>query len=266
MLMEACLRRITYFLFSFITDAFRSAYSIVCLKEKCIRCGKESGFNPVCKNCQAVILKNQEKSFFDREERCLVCGKFLIAQKNICTYCKSNRVIKSIDKLIPLHSYQLWKKELLFAWKTLEKRTITNFFVKMAYSGIMQFKPFFEDEIIVVPVPPRPGKIRKKGWDQIDELCFYLHWAYGIKILKLLKRLSRIQQKKLDLEQRLETIGNAYYAKSRRNILRICRNKIPEKVVLLDDVLTTGSTLENCACVLKSLGIKEVYGLTLFGV
>ncbi len=113
----------------------------------------------------------------------------------------------------------------------------------------------------VVPVPPRPGKIREKGWDQIDEICAFLKKGWKIKILKILKRNSKTQQKKLDRVQRLEGIGTAYSLVSESKLLE---TKIPRKVILVDDVLTTGSTIENCAALLKKAGVEKVFVVTLF--
>ena len=117
------------------------------------------------------------------------------------------------------------------------------------------------DRLAVVPVPPRPGKIREKGWDQIDEICGFLKRGWKRKILKILKRNSRTQQKKLDRVQRLEGIGTAYSLVSESRLLKV---KIPRKVILVDDVLTTGSTIENCAALLKKAGVEKVFVITLF--
>ena len=113
----------------------------------------------------------------------------------------------------------------------------------------------------VVPVPPRPGKIREKGWDQIDEICSYLGKGWKIEILRILKRNSRMQQKKLDRVQRIEGIGTAYSLVSESKLLK---TKIPPAVILIDDVLTTGSTIENCAALLKRAGVEKVFVITLF--
>lgn len=120
-----------------------------------------------------------------------------------------------------------------------------------------------DDLLPVVPVPPRPGKIKKKGWDQIDELCFYLKNIYGVKVYKVLERLSKKQQKKLSRDERLQLIKKGYVLKNNKKIKSFLQN-IPEKIVLIDDVMTTGSTIEACAEALKTAGVKTVVVITLF--
>ena len=122
---------------------------------------------------------------------------------------------------------------------------------------------------IIVPVPPRKGKIKEKGWDQIDELCSLLEYKYGYRVLKLLERHTKVQQKKLDREGRLQQIGKAYFCVPEQVLkqrLKPYGGVFPEAVVLLDDVCTTGSTLESCAQILKEVGIKKITGITLFSV
>ena len=125
------------------------------------------------------------------------------------------------------------------------------------------------DAEFIVPVPPRKGKIQEKGWDQIDELCRLLEFRYGYKVLRLLQRKTKVEQKKLDREGRLKQIGHAYYclpAPAFAKALKPYGGKLPESEVLLDDVCTTGSTIESCARILKEVGIKNVNGLSLFVV
>ncbi|MBQ0050832.1 MAG: ComF family protein [Treponema sp.] len=212
----------------------------------------------MCKRCLTWMLLGTENS-----QSCRICGKTLVSEIELCSSCRESPVIKSCDGVYPLYSYRLWKKNLLFSWKMLEKRNLSSIFSKLVYARLNELQKTLGTNLSVVPVPPRPGKIRDRGWDQIDELCRYLHRGWNVKVLKLLRRNSVTQQKKLDRVQRLETIGNAYSLVSQKRLKKI---EIPETVVLVDDVLTTGSTIENCAALLKSLGVKRVLAITLFVV
>lgn len=112
----------------------------------------------------------------------------------------------------------------------------------------------------LVPVPPRADKLRKEGWDQIDELSVLLSKRHGVRILRALERTDCLQQKKLGRAERLGVSGAHY------DLLPRFKDGLgnPEKVVLLDDIVTTGATMEKCAWLLRKAGSEKVYGLALF--
>lgn len=248
--------------FRFSVSALLSAktlYSLLSGGEKCVCCGKKVLAMPLCFKCNSLLRKSSQSAV----PRCGICGKPLVSEIGLCSSCRGNPVLKSPDGVFPVFSYRLWRKTLLFSWKMQEKRSLSSYFASLVHDKLLEIEEKCGKKLSIVPVPPRPGKIREKGWDQIEDLCFYLSKGWNVKILSLLKRNSKNQQKKLDRVQRLENIGSAYSVSSQAEKRKI---QIPEKAVLLDDVLTTGSTLENCACLLKKLGVKEVFVITLFVV
>ncbi|MCR4579840.1 MAG: hypothetical protein K5681_05780 [Treponema sp.] len=235
----------------FLLKALRLFFYSVRGGNTCLICGLHTSLFPVCRQCKLKYFKLPDRW---EEERCSVCGKELISSRDKCMKCRQDRVLVHVDRLYPLYSYRLWNKSLMFKWKISGERCLSEFFAQLAADFLKKIKV---SEII--PIPPRKGKIRKKGWDQINELVLYLKWHYGFQILEALERCSQEEQKKLDRQQRLEHIKSAYK-------LKPGIKKIPEEVWLIDDVSTTGSTLESCASVLKAAGAKKVYALTLFTV
>lgn len=242
-----------------LVDAVRLFYSYLGGGYKCVVCGKKTYFQMVCSDC--------EKKHFSvdkvlSEKRCIYCGKVLISSKKSCLKCREQRILLHTDKVMPLYSYRLWNKELLFRWKINGERTNSAFFAKLVKEALKML-----DEEVIVPVPPRKDKIKINGWDQIDELCEFLGKRYGFKLLKILVRNTVEQQKKLNRIERLQTIKNAYSLCDEsvlKKALKPFQGKLPEKVCLIDDVCTTGSTIENCAFILKEAGIKIVNVVTLF--
>ena len=244
-------------IFFYITSAIQNLVSLLLGGEKCLCCSCFALRIPICKKC----LPRLDSSGF--AESCSVCGRELISEIGVCSFCRESATLKSVDKSFSLHGYQLWKKSLLFAWKLEDKRNLSPYFAAIFYRKLKSLEDELGGALSVVPVPPRKGKIREKGWDQIDELCFYLEKGFGVKILHLLERLSKTQQKKLDRVQRIEGISSSYRLKIARKLQKIAKSP-PDAVVLADDVLTTGSTIEACARELKSFGIKRVFSITLF--
>ena len=225
--------------------------------EKCLCCSRATLAVPLCKNCIPLLTDSHTT------ETCSVCGRVLVSEIGRCSLCRDSPVLSSVDRAFSLHSYHLWKKSLLFAWKFEDKRNLSAYFAAVVLQKLRAIESEEGMRIPVVPVPPRPGKIKNRGWDQIDELCFYLEKGWNVRVLRLLERISRSQQKKLDRVQRLDAMGSSYRLRKRRVISRLLP-QLPPAVLILDDVLTTGATVESCACQLKTLGIQKIFSLTLF--
>lgn len=242
-----------FFLLGFyVLTFFRRILSFVSGGEICIVCGKKSGIVPLCRNCIKTEYSVARAMAFNV---CSVCGKKLVVEKGVCTVCRDNAVVHSVDRVVSLYDYRLWNKDLLFFWKILGLRGLSSLFASFVCEAMK-----LAGETVVVPVPPRKGKIRKKGWDQIDDLCKFLKYRDGVCVMPLLVRNTVSEQKKLDREGRLNSIGMSYSLLEKEKL----PEKMPKSVVILDDIFTTGATVESCARVLKEGGVERVTALTLF--
>lgn len=239
----------------------RELYAAVFGGETCLSCGAPSGVVPICKSCMEKNLFSFMPPASSGGKRCSVCGKMLVSERGKCMDCREGSILVHTDEVFPLYQYRLWRKNLLFVWKIENRRTLSPVFAKVLYDALVALCG--SEQPVVVPVPPRPGKIRARGWDQIDDVCMFLKYRYGVSILPLLQRTTVQQQKKLDRGQRLEMKGKSYVLRSHTPSWRK-DHPLPGKVVLLDDVLTTGVTIESCAALLKEAGIAKVDVLTLF--
>ena len=183
-----------------------------------------------------------------------------------------------MDALHPLHSYRQWKKELAFAWKSEGQRRLSPLFARLLFKALLELGL---QNLPLVPVPPRPNKIKENGWDQVDELARVLRKKCGIQVRDdILVRKSSGQQKKLGRDERLGAAGAVYDlrpefrtaacseagGRSADASPALGAANVPREVVLLDDIVTTGATMEKCAWLLKSAGVKKVHGLALFRV
>ena len=244
--------------FSLLTF-LQNVFSLLLGGEKCLVCSDWALRIPLCKKCSSLLWN------IGFERCCSKCGKPLISEIGLCSLCRKSPALQNVDAAYSLHCYQLWKKSLLFAWKLEDKRTLSVYFAALVYRKLKSIEEENGIPLAVVPVPPRPGKIKERGWDQIDELCWYLRKGWGVKILPLLERISKVQQKKLDREGRVEGINSSYRLKNEKKVKKICK-EVPPALVLVDDVMTTGSTIESCARQLKKFGVKQVFSITLFTV
>ena len=140
------------------------------------------------------------------------------------------------------------------------------------YQRALWFEPFLADLLlraalpelraeswdIVVPIPLHRLKERDREFNQAERLGRHLAAALGIRQrTDLVERvLPTVTQTRLD---RAERAGNVHRAFAARRGARLQG----EKVILLDDVFTTGATTNACARVLRSLGAGEVFVWTL---
>lgn len=206
-----------------------------------------------CESCFNRLIKPNVLSSLV-SDRCTSCGRPLISREHLCTECLENpEHLENLNGIVSVFSYEGWGRNFLLEWKVREERGLA-YFCSEVFAYIIRKK--FSD-CVCVPVPPRRGKIRKKGWDQITDVCNILEQNFGIPISSCLKRNSCFEQKKLD---RLHRFSNM------KGIISYTGQSVKTKktAIIIDDVITTGATLDSCAEVLKENGYNYVYGLTLF--
>ena len=109
---------------------------------------------------------------------------------------------------------------------------------------------------IIVPVPLHPARQRERGFNQALLLAQLLSAHTSIPCRPLLKRIRyTTTQTALDRSERMENLHNAFRLRQNVDVRGL-------RVLLIDDVLTTGSTLSECARILKSAGAKSVHAAT----
>jgi ComF family protein len=110
----------------------------------------------------------------------------------------------------------------------------------------------------MLPVPLHKVRLRERGYNQSAWVCAGLSESLGIPILKnglSRKRYTETQTGKSG-EERQKNTEDAFGMKHPERIQDQC-------VLLVDDVATTGSTINSCAGILKEAGARTVHGITL---
>lgn len=199
-------------------------------------------FYPLCSECELRIR-------FRSKRLCTICSKPLISEQISCLQCRDREFL--FRNNYSLMSYRGNEKLLIRSYKFRNRKNLSHYFSKILHRVII----FRYGTCPVVPVPPRPRGKRKRGWDPLEKICRELKRQYGITILRCLKRKGGKQQKTLDYNQRITNM--------RGNIYPAAINGIPDQIVLLDDVFTTGATLNECARILHQIGVKSVFCITL---
>jgi len=221
----------------------------------CVLCGepaepssREDSRGPLCLACADSTLSELRAGGAGRE-RCSSCGKPLISESGRCMRCRGAEY--GFDSAYPLFRYAGDARSLILAYKSGARRSLAPFFARMLAAALLERYP----GRVVVPVPPRPGKLRRKGWDQVEDIARILERRHGVVVRRILARADGEEQKALDLRGR---------AANMRGRIRLRRAAVPPAdPVLLGGVLTTGATLSECAAALRSAGAVRVDAVTI---
>lgn len=218
--------------------------------ERCAVCGEilriRVASYPICSDCLSRLKEPEGR-------RCRTCSKPLISERDVCMECRGADYRFETNHSVFLYDDAM--KECLSAYKGRGLLALKRFFAERLAAA---YRRRFEGKLIV-PVPFRPESLRKRGFDQIGLICDELSRNDRIISRRLLTRkgTSR-EQKSLDRAARKENLRNRIHPARDAG-----PESIPEEVVLLDDVFTTGATVDECARVLKIMGVKRVFVLTL---
>jgi ComF family protein len=110
----------------------------------------------------------------------------------------------------------------------------------------------------VVPVPLYRKRLRQRGFNQSALLAKHAAGNLGVPLVTdcLMKTRDTVQQVGLDAVERKKNIRNAFAVQNREPVYG-------KKILLVDDVITTGATVRECSKVLKKAGAHDVYVLAL---
>jgi ComF family protein len=109
---------------------------------------------------------------------------------------------------------------------------------------------------VIVPVPLHPARERERGFNQAALLAELLAAKAALPLRAVLERIRyTTTQTAYDRAERMENLHDAFRLRKNRDVREL-------RVLLIDDVLTTGSTLSECARVLKAAGAISVHAAT----
>jgi len=241
----------------------RRMYATLLSPQYCMLCGKPSRTAlPLCPHCIEYALKPYTKDVdtpLYGASRCLHCGRPLISEQTYCTECRMHTTDSSsgsslfCTRIFALYPYIRLGQKIMPAWKNHNIRSFAAVFAPLLASFILQ-QPELRS-LPVVPVPPRANKLRLKGWDQMQDIGRHIAAYSGITVYPCLKRAGKVAQKQLSRNERMNNIMHS---------ITVSVKRVPEALIVIDDVMTTGATLEACAQALIAHGCKKVYGICLF--
>ena len=192
---------------------------------------------------------------------CRTCGEPLASWRVVsaalerCPRCR--RVRSSVDIARAAGHYEGALRAILHAFKYDGRRRLAR-----PLSALMRAAgaPLLKDADCVVPVPLHPWKRARRGFNQAEDLSRHL----GVPVQRVLWRVrATAPQTTLNAKSRRRNLAGAFRLSPFLTSRQRRRWLDDRTVVLIDDVRTTGATLEACASVLRAAGVREVRALTV---
>lgn len=201
----------------------------------------------ICKACESKFI-------YIEEPYCMKCGKRLQEEeKEFCGDCVRHKHL--FERGRALYEYQS-TADSIYRFKYKGRQEYGAY-----YAGCMAqklggwFKECRPDAL--VPVPIHRSKRRARGYNQAEVLAVELHKITGIPIeTGLIKRVRKTApMKDLSASERQNNLKRAF---------KICRNDVKlNTIVIIDDIYTTGSTIDAMSYELRRAGVKHIYFMTL---
>lgn len=211
---------------------------------RCVSCGKIvlHSMNHLCGDCRNLLI--------ELEDGCPVCSGIVI--DGDCSICSDRMFYPA--KSISLFRYEKISRELVHSLKFGGLKHIHRIFVPYICERI---KDFDEKIDLITCVPMNRRKLARRGYNQSRLLAEGVSRKTGIKFHEILKeKRNKTKQRDLNYSERFINVIDRY--ESVNNI--IFRNKV---ILLIDDVFTTGATINECSRKLINSGADKVFSLTV---
>lgn len=200
--------------------------------------------------------------------RCPLCDIFVTVRDRPCADCELSLQRLEGDAHLP-HLRRVWftkcrsrfafdgrVKDAIHSFKYNERFDLVRFFADELAKEVLTMK----DADVIVPVPLHPKRLGKRGFNQSALIARRMGKILGVPAdVDSLKRVRNIEpQVGLERDGRLSNVKGAFAVDDRRAILLKGRS-----IVLIDDVVTTGATVNECAKALHDAGVASVNILSI---
>lgn len=201
----------------------------------------------ICTECQKKIK-------YIKPPRCRKCGKQLYDENVIfCSDCE--RVKHIYDGGYALYDYQSMKSSI-YRFKYSKRSEYAKYYAKDIFEQLGEEICRIQADALI-PVPLHRSRQVKRGYNQAEELAKELSKLMGIPCYSnLVKRVKNtVPQKELDTHERQNNLKKAFLIHS--DVVKL------NKTIIVDDIYTTGSTVDAVARELRQHGVGNVYYLAL---
>lgn len=193
---------------------------------------------------------------------CAFCGAPVVAGKT-CPFCIRKHYL---DRLLVATTYEFSLVEKIL--KTMKYRFVKSLaddsarlMIKYFEKKILVIRPsvFAHSVPLIIPIPLHYRRLNWRGFNQSEiiaqKIAEYFGWPFDSEILKRIKN-PKPQAEINDKKTRLENVSGIFACQKPETVKG-------KRIFLIDDISTTGSTLDDCARALKISGAKEVIGFVM---
>lgn len=197
---------------------------------------------------------------------CGFCNK-IISEEYTCKSCKEKLqyICESEKQYVPVNSnfdvlVCAYKYKGIVRTKILQYKFKNSKYLYTSLSErLLKLLLRYKDEIdYVVPVPIHKKRYFKRGYNQSELIAKFISKNIGITLLKnVIKKVQNTKpQSLLSASSRRQNVSNAYKIMDTKRIAN-------KTILLIDDIYTTGATVNECSKVLKESGVKKIIVATI---
>lgn len=218
---------------------------------RCLGCGREGDL--CCVSCQSKL--------YPVPPACFVCKKIVPGRRRIppgrtCAACRKKSCIYTF--LSPFLHDDETVRELIHALKYRGVRDLALILGDMLMEYVRKFGIILPKGVLLIPIPLHSGRQRTRGFNQAELIARRLGENLGLPVeAGVLRKVKKTTpQVELSAEERRKNVINTFAVAN----AALVKGKT---IFLLDDVKTTGATLEEAARVLKDAGAKRIWAVTV---
>jgi ComF family protein len=209
---------------------------------RCVGCGEEGTF--LCADCRGALPSIQSPF-------CNICGRPL-SPGEPCPDCRRWQL--EINGIRAPFRFEGVIRDAIHKLKYHHFRALAPSLAGLL-AGYLEVRPLAAD--VLVPVPIHSRRLRERGYNQSALLAKELSKLVAIPVVEdcLFRSKNTSSQTKADAQTRRRNVSGAFLCRDRR--------LEGQRVLIVDDVCTTGATLDSCAVALRRGGASLVWGLTV---
>lgn len=218
----------------------------------CVCCGKrleKKAAHGICMDCVGSLP-------FIQDPKCSICGRTVNQGTDICLECRYHG--HSYDQALAVFEYSMVIREMIHRYKYGGEYSLSRTF------GFFLSELFYESNWkvdLMIPVPLHKNREKSRGFNQSALLGDYMSQRTGISCNDkvLVRSVDTKSQTGFNRDKRAENMKNVF------NI--VDAHAIKDKnILIIDDVHTTGATIDSCSQTLRWAGAKKIFALTIAAV